>query len=107
MSDWMSVDAASAIEPGSPRIVETDDVRIAVFNIDGNFFAIEDLCSHDYATLADGDLNGDEIICPLHGAAFCVRTGEALTAPAYEDIATFPTKVEDDGVLYVRDNRFD
>ena len=43
----------------------------------------------------------------LFGAAFCVRTGEALTAPAYEDIATFPTKVEDDGVLYVRDNRFD
>ena len=45
MSDWMSVDAATAIEPGSHRIVETDDVRIAVFNIDGNFFAIEDLCS--------------------------------------------------------------
>ena len=100
MSDWMSVDAASAIEPGSHRIVETDDVRIAVFNIDGNFFAIEDLCSHDYATLADGDLNGDEIICPLHYASFCLHTGHAKQQPADEDIRTYNVRVTD-GVVEI------
>jgi 3-phenylpropionate/trans-cinnamate dioxygenase ferredoxin component len=107
VSEWLNVDAAVAIAPGSYQVVENDDVRIAVFNIDGAFYAIEDLCTHDYSTLTGGDLNGDEITCPLHGATFCLRTGEALTPPAYEDVPTFPVQITDEGVVQVRDNRFD
>lgn len=102
MSQWMSVDAASAIPPGGHQVLETDDVRIAVFNIEGEFFAIEDLCTHDYSTLTGGDLDGAKIVCPLHGAEFCLRTGEALTPPAYEDVATFPVRVSDAGVVEVQ-----
>jgi 3-phenylpropionate/trans-cinnamate dioxygenase ferredoxin subunit len=107
VSEWMNVDGAAAIPPGTHQVIETDDVRIAVFNIDGEFYAIEDLCTHDYSTLTDGDLEGDQIICPLHGAAFCIKTGASLTPPAYEDVATFPVRVDENGVVQVQDNRDD
>jgi 3-phenylpropionate/trans-cinnamate dioxygenase ferredoxin subunit len=65
------------------------------------------VCTHDGTVLTSGNpIEGDEIVCPRHGARFCVKTGEALSPPAYEPTATFPVKVED-GKVYVRDNRWD
>lgn len=94
------------IGPGEHREVDVDGTPIVVFNIDGEFFAIEDVCTHDGGRLTGGCVHGDEIECPRHGARFSIRTGEALTAPAYEPTATFPVKVED-GVVYTRDDRWD
>ena len=84
MSDWVDVEAVDALPPGSVKVVEVDGAMIAVFNVDGEFFAIEDVCTHDGAEIASGCLRGDEIECPRHGARFNVRTGAVLSAPAYE-----------------------
>lgn len=106
MSDWHDVAATDAFGPGQVRVVEVDETSIAVFNIDGAYYAIEDLCTHDGGELASGSLEGDEVVCPRHGARFCVRTGEALSAPAWEPTATFPVRV-DNGMVQVRDARWD
>ncbi len=106
MSDWVDVASVEDFPAGSRHAVDVDDVPIIVFNLDGQYFAIEDVCTHDYSSLDDGELDGEEIICPRHGARFNVRTGEALTAPAYEAIATFPVRVHD-GSVQVKDDRWD
>ena len=92
---WLDVAAAQDIPPGTHEILETDDEIIAVFNIDGDYFAIEDVCTHDGEELTGGPVEGDQIICPRHGARFCIRTGEALTPPAYEDVRTYAVRVRE------------
>lgn len=106
MSDWTDVARAEELAPGSCRIVDADGTRIAVFNVGGEFFAIEDVCTHDGGELASGCLEGDVVVCPRHGARFCVRTGAALTAPAFEPTSVFPVRVEG-GMVQVRDDRWD
>ncbi|MGH8579285.1 MAG: non-heme iron oxygenase ferredoxin subunit [Gammaproteobacteria bacterium] len=107
MEDWISVAKSDEFAPGDRRVVETQGgTRIVVFNFDGEYYAIEDMCTHDYAPLDGGVIEGGAIICPRHGARFCIKTGEALSPPAYEAITTFPVRVGN-GVIFVRDNRFD
>src|ERR1700723_1323435 len=74
---------------------------IAVARSGAAYFAIEDICPHDGAALTGGVIEGTEIICPRHGARFCLRTGEALTPPAYEPVRVFETKIEN-GHLWER-----
>lgn len=93
MSDWIDVVAESALSDGEHMVVNVDGYDVAVFKIDGQCYAIEDVCTHDGAEIASGELNGDEIICPRHGARFCVKTGQVKCAPAYENVATFPVQV--------------
>jgi 3-phenylpropionate/trans-cinnamate dioxygenase ferredoxin subunit len=106
MSDWVTVAEEEDLPPGSFKCVDIDDVMVAVFNLDGEYHAIENVCSHEYAELTDGELEGSEIVCPLHGARFNIRTGEALTPPAYEPVVKLSVRV-DDGVVQVRDDRWD
>ena len=106
MSDWVDVAAVAELPPGAWKCVDVDDTMIAVFNVDGQFYAIEDVCTHDYSTLTGGAVDGEEIACPRHGARFNIRTGQALTAPAYEAVSTFPVRIEA-GVVQVRDDRWD
>ena len=68
---------------------------VAVYNIDGEFFAIEDVCTHDGGGLAGGVVEDHQVICPRHGARFCLRTGKALTPPAYEPVKSHLTRVVD------------
>ena len=88
MSDWTTVAAAGEFGPGEYRVVDVDDL------------AIEDVCTHDFGTLTGGCVEDGRVMCPRHGAWFDIRTGGALTPPAYEPVATFPVKVED-GVVQV------
>lgn len=92
MSDWVTVARVDELVPGTRRLVDVDGTQIVVFNLDGKYYAIEDVCTHDGGQLTGGEVEGDQIICPRHGARFCIRTGAALTAPAYEPTATFPGK---------------
>ena len=105
MADWVTVAAAGEIAPGTCKVADVDGAAVAVFNINGEYFAIEDVCTHG-GELAGGILEGDRIICPRHGARFCVRTGAALSAPAYEPTAKFPVRIEN-GAVQVRDERWD
>lgn len=106
MADWVTVAVVGEIAPGSCRVADVDGTAVAVFNLGGEYFAIEDVCTHDGGELASGHLEGDQVVCPRHGARFCVRTGEALSAPAYEPTAKFPLRIED-GKIQVRDDRWD
>ena len=106
MSDWVKVGAAAEIVPGSWRVIDVDGAQVAVVNVEGHYYAIEDVCTHDGGELTGGRVCGYEIECPRHGARFDLRTGQALCAPAYEPTAVFPIRIED-GVVYVRDDRWD
>lgn len=103
---WIRVCAHSEILPGEHKLVWDGDTPIAVFNIDGDLYAIADVCTHDGGDLADGELFGHAIECPRHGARFDVRTGAVLAPPAVEPTASFPVKVEN-GEVFTRDDRWD
>jgi 3-phenylpropionate/trans-cinnamate dioxygenase ferredoxin subunit len=99
MSDWIDVALVEDIPPGTHKVTEADGVMIAVFNVEGKFYAIEDVCTHDGNPLSDGPVEGLEVICPRHGARFCLRTGAALSPPAYEPVASFPVEARDGRLL--------
>jgi 3-phenylpropionate/trans-cinnamate dioxygenase ferredoxin subunit len=90
---------ASEIKPGGMKVVEAGGVRIAICNVDGTFYAIEDVCTHDDGPLGEGTLDGCEVECPRHGARFDVRTGAVTRMPAIVPVKAFPVKVEGDQVL--------
>ena len=98
---WLAVAPAASIPLGDFAQVEIDDALVAVFNIDGRFYAIDDICTHDGGGLAGGAVEGDVVICPRHGARFSLRTGAALTPPAYEPVRTYPTRINDDGLVEI------
>jgi 3-phenylpropionate/trans-cinnamate dioxygenase ferredoxin subunit len=103
---WADVAYEGDIGSGEWKSIDVDGVVVAVFNLEGRFYAIEDVCTHDGGTLTGGTVQGDQVICPRHGARFSIKTGAVLSPPAYEPIATFPLRVRD-GVIQVRDNRWD
>ena len=93
MPEWMDITAAADLPPGQRVHKDVQGVTIIVVNIAGELLAVEDVCTHDGTPLDEGEIIDDEIICPRHGARFCLRTGRALCPPAYEPIATFPVRV--------------
>lgn len=106
MTDWIRVARVEELPPGSRRVANVDGVAVVVFNIDGDYCAIENTCSHDDGELASGELLGEEIVCPRHGARFNLRTGAVTAPPACIAVATFPVRVAE-GWLEVRDDRWD
>jgi 3-phenylpropionate/trans-cinnamate dioxygenase ferredoxin component len=86
----------SELPPGGRRLVEWEDLEIAVFNCAGEVLAIEDRCSHDNGELAEGEFDeeGCRVECPRHGSWFDLHTGQPLNLPAYVAIETFPVRVE-------------
>lgn len=99
MANYVKVARAADIAPGEKKIVEVDGVLVVVVNLDGRFFAVEDVCTHDGGPLGEGRLDGCELICPRHGARFDVRTGAATRLPAVEPVPTYKVRVEDGDVL--------
>jgi nitrite reductase/ring-hydroxylating ferredoxin subunit len=104
VNGWVKVGTRSELLPGEFKVVWDGDTAIAVYNIDGALYAIEDVCTHDGGELAGGPLHGLEVECVRHGARFDLSTGEVTCPPAYEPIATFPVK-EDEGAIWTRDDR--
>ena len=106
MSGW--VDAVQAVElsPGKHVVVDVDGAMVAVFNLAGEFYAIEDVCTHDGSEIASGCVVGEIIECPRHGAKFNIKTGAVTAPPAYEAVDIFPVQIID-GVVQVKDDRWD
>jgi 3-phenylpropionate/trans-cinnamate dioxygenase ferredoxin subunit len=102
MPTELTVCPVDELAPGDVRIVRAGELAVGVFNLNGEYFAIEDRCSHDDGPLAEGDFEPDEgvVICPRHGSRFDIRTGRALTLPAYVPVETFEVRVVD-GVIHV------
>ena len=98
---WIDAGPANNLPDGQAKSIAAGRRMIAVVRSGERYFAIEDVCTHDGAELTGGEIEGNEIICPRHGARVCLRTGEALTPPAYEPVRVFETKIEN-GHLWVR-----
>ena len=98
MSPVIDICPVEELPPGEHRLVEWEDLEIGIFNCDGTLYAIEDRCSHDNGTLADGELDQEActVECPRHGSIFDLRTGTPKTLPAYVPVETFDVRVEDD-----------
>lgn len=99
MTDFQTVAKVDEIPPGGRKSVVVDGRAVLVFRIGDDFYAVEDVCSHDGQPLTDGPLSGTAIECPRHGAKFDVRTGKPLCMPAVEPIAVFEIKTEGNNVL--------
>jgi nitrite reductase/ring-hydroxylating ferredoxin subunit len=95
---WVAVGKRSALEAGAMMGVDVGDLQIAVYNVDGEFYATDNICTHAFAMLTDGFLDGDIIECPLHGGCFKVKTGEGQGAPISEDVRTYPVRLVGDDI---------
>jgi naphthalene 1,2-dioxygenase ferredoxin component len=92
---WLRAAARSDLGQGEVMGVEVAGQAIALYDVDGDLFATDNICTHAYARLSDGWLDGELIECPLHAARFDVRTGKVLDPPATEDLKTYPVRVVD------------
>lgn len=101
MADKIEVAETEDFSPGEYRTAFVRNKDVAVFNVDGEYYAIEDVCTHDSGQLTGGEVDGDEVVCPRHQARFAIKSGEALTPPAFEDVETFETVVEDGKVFVI------
>jgi naphthalene 1,2-dioxygenase system ferredoxin subunit len=98
---WVRAAARSDLAEGEVIGVEVAGRSIALYDADGNVFATDNICTHAYACLSDGWLDGEVIECPLHAARFDIRSGKVLDPPATEDLKTYPVRIID-GEIQVR-----
>ncbi len=96
MSETIDVCPLNELAPGQMRLIEHDDLEIGVFNCGGDFYAIEDRCSHDDGPLAEGPFDADActVECPRHGSLFDLKTGRPKTLPAYQPVDTFQVIID-------------
>ena len=98
MAVFVKIATTADIPPGKVNVYEVDGRQIAVCNVDGTFYAIDDICTHDGGSLDQGELEDDQIECPRHGARFDVKTGRALTLPAVMPVQSYPVQVNGDAI---------
>lgn len=99
VKEWVKVATVDEIPPGERKLIDLRELVVAVFNIGGEYYCIEDVCTHDSGPVAEGELEGYTIICPRHGARFDVRDGAVLSMPAVVPVAAFPVRVEGEDIL--------
>ena len=98
--DFARVASLSELPVGGRKLVEIDGVRIAIFNLDGELHAIEDVCTHDGGPLVEGDIVKEcQVQCPRHGARFDIRTGAAVSMPAFEATNTYAVEIDGDDIF--------
>lgn len=94
MADFQTVTRLDQVPPGTLKVFRVKGRRIAISQVDGVFYAIDDLCTHDEGPLGEGDLQGDEVECPRHGARFSVKSGAALCMPAVVPVKCHKVRVD-------------
>jgi 3-phenylpropionate/trans-cinnamate dioxygenase ferredoxin component len=97
--EWVDVGSADEIAESASLSTDIDGLAVLVVRCGSELYAVEDRCTHDGEPLDGAEIESCQVICPRHGAHFCVRTGEALTPPAYEPLRTFKVRVESGRVL--------
>lgn len=96
---FVRVGRVGEVPDGRPEVFDVEDRKIAIYRLDDGYYAIDDICTHDGGPLAEGEVEGDEVICPRHGARFSIKTGAALTFPAVSPVDRYPVRVEGDDLL--------
>jgi nitrite reductase/ring-hydroxylating ferredoxin subunit len=97
---WVRACAAAAIRAGEPHGMKLGGIPVALYRLDDGVYATHDVCTHAYALLSEGYIEGDVVECPLHGALFEIRSGKCL-AVGTSDVATYPVRVEANGDVMV------
>lgn len=98
MTQFVKVGREEDLPPGERLWHDFEEESVIVFNVDGRYYAIADLCTHDDGPLGDGNLEGVEVECPRHGARFDIRTGKALCMPAVTGVPTFEVRIRDGSI---------
>lgn len=103
---WVDVAAELELPPGQAKVVKVEGSPVSVINLDGNYHAVSNLCSHEDLPIVGSGVDlaelliDGQLVCPHHGAKFCLRTGEALCAPAYEPLLVYPVRLQN-GIVQV------
>jgi len=104
MAEFVEVARVDDVPPGTATVVEAGGVQLALINVNGTFYAVDNECPHRGGFLGEGEINPDwdewALECPLHGSVFDVRSGEVLNPPAAEPVRTYPVEI-DSGVVKV------
>ena len=100
MATWIEVARDEDIELEEPLRVEVQGRELALFRLEDGVYALDDICSHEYSRLSEGELWDDEAYCPKHGSRFDIRTGAVRSLPAFRPVGAYPAKVEN-GMIYV------
>ena len=99
MSEWVKVANSADIPPGQVKVVQAKSQRLALANVGGEYFAIQDLCTHDDGPLGEGEVVDQAVECPRHGARFDLKTGQPVTLPAVIPVKTFQVKTAGNDIL--------
>ena len=99
MGKFVKVAQVSEVLPGGSRGVEIEGKTLALFNLGGTFYAIDDTCTHVGGSLSEGTLEGEEVECPWHGARFNVKSGVVCCPPAPSGVATYRVQVNGSDIL--------
>jgi 3-phenylpropionate/trans-cinnamate dioxygenase ferredoxin component len=103
VADFMTIARVGDLKDGQVRTLTVDGHHVALCNVEGTYFATQDLCTHDGGPLGEGELIDHEIECPRHGGRFDVRSGEVTALPPMFPIKTFPVRVQDDEIQVALD----
>ncbi|MBI4484173.1 MAG: non-heme iron oxygenase ferredoxin subunit [Acidobacteria bacterium] len=93
MGQYMKVATAGEVSPGEARLVEAGGKQIALFNVDGAYFALDNTCTHRGGPLAEGFIEGSAVTCPWHGAQFDIKSGQVMRPPAPQGVTLYPTRI--------------
>ncbi len=95
----VKVATVSDVPVGTAKVVQAGGKTLALFNLGGTFYALDNRCTHVGGPLGEGAVERNEVTCPWHGSVFNITTGEVVEPPARRAVATFPVRVERDEVL--------
>ncbi len=98
MAGFVKVAKTDEVASGQGKMVEVSGKKVALFNVEGSFYAIDDTCTHRGGPLSEGSLDGKQVTCPLHGAIYDVTSGEVLGPPAPKGVARYNVRVEGENI---------
>ena len=91
---WVKAGKVADLSAGVPKVVELENLRVALIKLEDGIYCIEDICTHDEGPVAEGPVEGEVIECPRHGAKFDIKTGAVVSMPAITPVRTFPVRVQ-------------
>jgi len=94
MARFVNVATTDEMTPGQAKMVQVDDKKIALFQVEGGFYALDDTCTHRGGPLSEGEIEGEQVTCPWHGAIYNITSGQVLSPPAPQGVASYPVRVE-------------
>lgn len=99
MADFQKVAQAGEIPPNGVKAVRVGEAAVALVNLDGQYYAVGDVCPHAHCSLSDGEVEDGSLVCPCHGSAFDVKTGEVTSPPAMTALSVYPVRVQGNDIL--------